>query len=146
MPLQAVGELACRFHAGEAAADDDKVAQPAADRRIGLELDLRDAAQHHVADVHCVADGLERQRILGEAGDRDRAARDCRTRARDAQYGSVISPARVAAVKVLRIGSIALTRPMTKRVRRSICRMGATTCSGKIEAPTASGSIGLNVV
>ena len=38
-------------------------------RGIGLELDLRDAAQHHVADVHRVADGLERQRVLGEPRD-----------------------------------------------------------------------------
>jgi hypothetical protein len=59
---------------------------------------------------------------------------------------NVVSPASVVAVTVLRIGSMALTRPMTNRVRRIICRIGATTCSGKIDAPTASGSIGLNVV
>ena len=58
----------------------------------------------------------------------------------------MISPASVVAVSVLRAGSTALTRPMTKRVRASICRIGATTCSGKIDAPSASGSIGLNVV
>ncbi len=46
-----------------------KVTEPAADRRIGLEFDLRDAAQHHVADVHCVANRLERQSVLGEPGD-----------------------------------------------------------------------------
>ena len=35
---------------------------------------------------------------------------------------------------------------MMKRPCLTIWRIGATTCSGKIEAPTASGSIGLNVV
>src|SRR5439155_13145913 len=47
---------------------------------------------------------------------------------------------------VLRIGSSAVTRAMMKRVCRTISRIGATTCSGKIDAPSASGSIGLNVV
>ncbi len=60
--------------------------------------------------------------------------------------GNVVSPASVVAVSVLRPVSIALTRPMMKRPRTIICRMGATTCSGKIDAPERSGSIGLNVV
>ena len=47
---------------------------------------------------------------------------------------------------VRRRGSIAVTRPITKRALRIIWRIGATTCSGNTEAPTASGSIGLNVV
>ena len=33
-----------------------------------VELDARDPAQHRVADVHRVADGLEREAVLGEAG------------------------------------------------------------------------------
>ena len=65
---QAIGELARRLDAGEAAADHDEVAQSPPRRGVGLELDLRDAPQHHVADVHRVADRLERQRMLGEAG------------------------------------------------------------------------------
>jgi hypothetical protein len=35
---------------------------------------------------------------------------------------------------------------MMNRPRLTIWRIGATTCSGKIDAPTASGSIGLKVV
>jgi class 3 adenylate cyclase len=50
------------------------------------------------------------------------------------------------AVSVRRVVSTALTRPMMKRPLFSICRMGATTCSGKIDAPSVSGSIGLKVV
>ena len=38
------------------------------------------------------------------------------------------------------------TRPITNCPVRSIWRMGATTCSGKMDAPRASGSMGLNVV
>ena len=69
MPARQSTSSPGRLHAGEAAADDDEVAEPAADRGIGLELDLRDAAQHHVADVHRIADGLQRQRVLGEPRD-----------------------------------------------------------------------------
>jgi hypothetical protein len=41
---------------------------------------------------------------------------------------------------------MAVTRPMTNRARFTICLIGATTCSGNTDAPTASGSIGWNVV
>ena len=64
---QAVDQFAGGLDAGETAADDDEVSEATAHGRIGLELDLRDASQHHVADVHRVADGLERQRVLGHA-------------------------------------------------------------------------------
>ena len=45
--------------------------------------------------------------------------------------------------------STRVTVPMMKRqppAVRSISRTGTTTCSGKTEAPTASGSMGLKVV
>jgi len=56
-----------------------------------------------------------------------------------------MSPASVAHRNVRAFRSIDATRPMMKRPRVSIWRIGATTCSGKIDAPTASGSIGWNV-
>ena len=43
--------------------------KPPAELRIGLELDLGNPAQHHVADMHCVAHGLQGQRMLLETGD-----------------------------------------------------------------------------
>jgi hypothetical protein len=109
----------------------------AADGRIGLELDLRDAAQHHVADVHRVADRLERQSVLGESRDQ---VEPCTIA--EGQY-EMLEVQRdlageVAASRSCVSESIALTRPMMNRVRASICRMGATTCSGKIDAPSAS--------
>ncbi len=117
-PLEAVGQLARRLDAGEAAADDDEMTQPAADRGVGLELDLRDAAQHHVADVHRVADRLQRQRVLGEPGDQVEP-RAIAEREHQVLEGSVISPASVDAVSVLRRVDRA-TRPMTKRVRQHL--------------------------
>ncbi len=63
---EAVDELACGLDTGEAAADDDEPPEAATDRRVGLEFDLRNAPEHRVADVHRVADRLQRQRVLGE--------------------------------------------------------------------------------
>ncbi|HVO89597.1 MAG TPA: hypothetical protein VMV45_13725, partial [Casimicrobiaceae bacterium] len=40
--------------------------QPATHARIAFELDAREPAQHEIAQVHRVSDGLERQRMLGE--------------------------------------------------------------------------------
>ncbi len=57
---QAVDELAGGLDAGKAAADDDEVAEPAADFGIVLEFDLRHAPQHQVANVHRVADRFQR--------------------------------------------------------------------------------------
>src|SRR5204863_7178388 len=65
---QEVGELAGDLDAREAAADDDEVAEPAAHPRVALELDAGDALQDAVADEQRVADQLERQCVLGQAG------------------------------------------------------------------------------
>ena len=69
MPARQSTSSPGRLHAGKAAADDDEMTEPAADRGVGLEFDLSDATQHHVADMHGVTDGLQRQRILGEPWD-----------------------------------------------------------------------------
>ena len=65
---QAVDQLARRLDAGEAAADHDEVAEARAHGGIRFELDARHPPQHRIADVHRVADRLERQRVLGQAG------------------------------------------------------------------------------
>ena len=64
---QAIDELARRLDAGKAAADHHEMAEAPPHGGVRLELDARDAAQHRVADVHRVADGLERDAVLGEA-------------------------------------------------------------------------------
>src|SRR5204863_762734 len=76
---QSVDQFASRLHAGKSASDDDEVPKPPAELWIGLELDLRNPAQHHVADMHCVADGLQGQRMLLETGDEvePRAVSEC---------------------------------------------------------------------
>jgi hypothetical protein len=72
---QEVGERAGDLDTGEAAADHDEMAEAAAQRGIGLELDAGDPLQHPVADEHRIADQLQRQGMLGEPGTRSVLAR-----------------------------------------------------------------------
>jgi hypothetical protein len=67
--LQAVGQRAGDLDAREAAADQDEMPEAPAARGVGLELYPCQPAQHDVADVQRVADGLQRQRVLGHARD-----------------------------------------------------------------------------
>ncbi len=82
-----------------------------------LELDARDAAQHHVADVHRVADGLERRaRARARPGSRSRRARLPKASTRCSLGSIVRSPASVdARQRAARRDRRAVTRPMTKR-------------------------------
>ena len=60
----------------------------------------------------------------------------------------MVSPASDEQVTTCAAWSMALTRPMMNRLpmlRSRSCRKGATICSGKTDAPTTSGSIGLKV-
>ena len=143
--MQTIDQLAGGFDARESAADNDKVPQPAPQGNIGLELDAGDAAQHHIADLHRVADGLERQGVLRQPGDQVEA-RAVTEREYQVLAGDLSVAGQVAQVSVLDATSMLVTRPMMKRARVTIGRIGATTCSGKIAAPTASASNGLNVM
>ena len=67
--FQAVHQLARNLDTREAAADDNEVAQGATKRRITFQLDTGDTAEHGVAGMHRVADGLERQCVLGQSRD-----------------------------------------------------------------------------
>ena len=66
--FQAVDKLAGGLDAGESPADDDEMTESAPQLRIAFELDPRQPAQHRIADMHRIADRLEGQRMLGEAG------------------------------------------------------------------------------
>ena len=71
--LETVDQLARGLDTRKTAADDDKVAKSPPQSRVGFQLDSRDAAEHDIADMHRVADRLQRQRVLGRAGNQVQA-------------------------------------------------------------------------
>ena len=112
---------------------------------VGAQLDVRQALQQPVADVHRIADQLQRQRVLGQAGD-------------DLQVGALAEGEHQMVVADLE-------RPGERRADEGpACGVDLLDAAhdearavehladrrdhvlGKTPAPTTSASIGLNVV